>query len=128
MEKAVYGKLFGYPQILVNQEPVFFSFVKINALLYYLLINKTATREELSGLLWPEMKDQNAKKNLRNAIYQANKTLGVDLILSPNKTVLLLNEELAIQTDVDLFGKQPETHLALYQDEFLKGFYIHPVK
>lgn len=122
--KTIYGKLFGHPQILVNQEPVFFSFVKINALLYYLLVNKTATREELSGLLWPEMKDQNAKKNLRNAIYQANKTLGVDLILSPNKTVLLLNEELAIQTDVDLFGKQPETHLALYQDEFLKGFYM----
>lgn len=124
MTKVITGKLFGHPHILVDQETVFFSFVKINALLYYLLVNKTATRDELSGLLWPDMKDQNAKKNLRNAIYQANKTLGVDLILSPNKSVLVLNEALDIQTDVDQLMEDSMTHLALYKDEFLKGFYM----
>lgn len=124
MDRTVYGQLFGNPQILLNGEPILFPFSKINALLYYLIVNKTVSRDEVAGLLWPDMNEKNAKKNLRNTIYQANKLLGEDYICSPNKGLLMLNETLPISSDVELFKEQPLENLSLYQDHFLKGFFL----
>lgn len=124
MDGAVYGQLFGTPKILLNGETILFSFSKINALLYYLIVNKTVSRDEVAGLLWPEMNEKNAKKNLRNTIYQANKMLGNDYICSPNKVLLMLNENLPISSDVEIFKDNPLENLSLYQDSFLKGFFL----
>ncbi|MGY3779619.1 AAA family ATPase [Isobaculum melis] len=124
MSDKVYCQLFGNPQIRLNGESIFFSFSKINALLYYLLVNKTVSRDEVAGLLWPNKDEQSAKKNLRNTIYQTNKTLKGEYITSPTKVLLVLNEELDITSDIDLFLTAPSQHLALYQGEFLKGFYL----
>ena len=66
-------KLFGVPQILKDGQPVFLPYSKINALLYYILVSKVVSREELAGLLWPDETDETARRNLRNAIYQAKK-------------------------------------------------------
>ena len=85
-------KLFGVPQILKDGQPVFLPYSKINALLYYVLVSKVVSREELAGLLWPDEMDETARRNLRNAIYQAKKALGTNLILSPKKSLLMLNE------------------------------------
>ena len=117
-------KLFGNPEIILNGQLVLFSFSKIDALIYYLAVNKTASRDEVAGLLWPEKNDQNAKKNLRNAIYQANKMFEIEIVSSPNKAVLILNEELDLEIDVDEFLESPQTNLDLYEDDFLKGFYL----
>ena len=80
-------KLFGVPQILKDGQPVFLPYSKINALLYYILVSKVVSREELAGLLWPDETDETARRNLRNAIYQAKKALGTNIILSPKKPV-----------------------------------------
>ena len=69
-------KLFGVPQILKDGQPVFLPYSKINALLYYVLVSKVVSREELAGLLWPDEMDETARRNLRNAIYQAKKRSG----------------------------------------------------
>ena len=71
----IYAKLFGVPQILKNGEEVFFPYAKINALIYYIVINKVVSRDEMAGLLWPDENERIAKKNLRNALYQAKKCL-----------------------------------------------------
>ncbi|MEG2708830.1 MAG: BTAD domain-containing putative transcriptional regulator, partial [Vagococcus sp.] len=68
--------------------------------------------------------EQNAKKNLRNAIYQANKLFGVEVIKSPNKALLTLSEEVEIDLDVDNFMSDTQNHLSLYRDSFLKGFFL----
>lgn len=117
-------KLFGSPEILLNDKVMLFSFSKIDALIYYLAITKSASRDEVAGLLWPDKNDQNAKKNLRNAIYQANKILGFEIISSPNKALLVLNEDIDVEIDVDVFMKDPQSNLSLYKDEFLKGFFL----
>ncbi len=124
LSKVVYGQLFGNPEIFVDGKLMLFSFTKINALLYYMLVNRKVSRDELSGLLWPDMDEKNAKKNLRNTIYQANKKLGGDYICSPNKFVLSLNDELTITSDVEQFKDNPSDNLSLYDDSFLKGFYL----
>ena len=117
-------KLLGSPSVFLNQEEVFFPFAKINALLYYLHINGAVNREEIAGILWENKDNQTAKKNLRNTIYQANKLLGGEWIVAPNRTVLSLNPECAIESDVELFMNHPAEHLSLYQGDFLKGFYL----
>ena len=116
--------MFGHPEIRLNNESILFSFSKIDALLYYLLVTKSASRDEVAGLLWPDKSDLSAKKNLRNAIYQANKMLGVEVISSPNKALLVLNKTIDIEIDVDSFMKETQENLSLYTDGFLKGFFL----
>ena len=118
----IYGQCFGKPQITVEGETILFPFQKIEALLFYLFVNTQVRRDEAASLLWPDMEEKRAKKNLRNVIYQANKKLTYPVIASPNKAILTLNPELPIDADVRAFKKQPEEHLDLYRGEFLEGF------
>ncbi|MBP2619995.1 AAA family ATPase [Streptococcus panodentis] len=117
-------KLLGSPSVFLNQEEIFFPFAKINALLYYLHIKGTVNREEIAGILWENKDNQTAKKNLRNTIYQANKLLGGDWIIAPNRTVLSLNPKFSLESDAALFSQQPAEHLSLYGGDFLQGFYL----
>lgn len=117
-------RLFGTPQITKDGQPVFLPYAKINALLYYMMVVKVASRDEIAGLLWPDEDASAARKNIRNAIYQAKKSLGEEIIISPQKTFLHLNEELDIETDVAQFLQDPQSNLDLYTGDFLQGFYL----
>ncbi len=117
-------QLFGVPQITKDGQSVFLPYAKINALLYYMLISKVVSRDEAVGLLWPDEEEKIAKKNLRNAIYQAKKCLGADIIHSPKKSLLILNENLEIESDVDLFLRAPRENMHLYTGDFLQGFFL----
>lgn len=116
--------LLGPPQIRQDYDPIHFSFSKIEALLYYLLVNGQVSREEMAGLLWADKDNQTAKKNLRNGIYQANKILGQELIVSPNRQYIAINPELDITCDLWDFKENPINYLHLYRGDFLKGFYL----
>ncbi|RVU54729.1 BTAD domain-containing putative transcriptional regulator [Anaerosphaera multitolerans] len=120
----IYCKLFGIPQILKDGEKVFFPYAKINALIYYIIINTVVSRDEIAGLLWPDENEKTAKKNLRNALYQAKKHLDSDFIISPKKSILVLNEDIDIECDVNLFTEDPEKNLDLYEGDFLQGFFL----
>lgn len=124
MSKKLHFQLFGYPEIWLDHEKLQFSFSKVNALLYYLVLSKEATRDEIAGLLWPEKSDKMAKKNLRNTIYQANRAIGEDVIQTPNNKRLVLNQTLAITSDVDEFMSQTRDALHLYKDSLMKGFFV----
>lgn len=117
-------KLFGVPKITKDGQSVFLPYAKINALLYYILVSKVVSRDEVVGLLWPDEDEKIAKKNLRNAIYQAKKSLGEDIIISPKKSFLILNEDLDIESDVDQFSKSPRENIQLYTGDFLQGFFL----
>ena len=45
-----------------------------------MVINKQISRDEIAGILWPSKDEKSAKKNLRNTIYQANRSLGGNLL------------------------------------------------
>lgn len=117
-------KLFGIPQIYRDDEKIVFPYSKISALIFYLAVNRFTTRDEIAGLLWPFEEEQIAKKNLRNAIYQAKKCLGVDFITSPKKSVLEIDKNLDITCDAVLFNENPLQHLDLYSGSFLQGFFV----
>lgn len=123
MRQSLKVKLFGNPEIYLDGQLITFPFAKINALFFYLLINKNVSRDEIAGMLWPNKPEASAKKNLRNTIYQANKTLNDEYIISLSNQILSLNSELEIELDVEKFMNS-QTQFDEYSGEFLKGFYV----
>ncbi|MDX9871217.1 MAG: BTAD domain-containing putative transcriptional regulator [Clostridia bacterium] len=72
--------LFGKPQISVNGVKIpeaEWKTKKIKGLLEYLLLNsgKTASKDKLSDIFWPEADNKSALASLRTALYQLRKTL-----------------------------------------------------
>ncbi len=110
------------PQIFVDGQPITFPFKKAEALLYYLAVKKSITREEAAALLWAENDDAVAKKNLRNALYNVRKVTGVEPVISPQRQILMLNPQLSFDIDYDLLIG--EERLELYGDGLLHGFYV----
>ena len=124
MKKDLTLKLFGPPKVVFNQKTIRFSFSKMEALLYYLAVMGQVNRDEIAGILWGDKENQVARKNLRNTVYQANKIFEGDVIVSPTRSSLALNPDLSLSLDVQLFERDPISHLDLYQGDFLEGFYV----
>lgn len=116
--------LLGTPTISVNQTEVTPSYAKISALLYYLILRGEASREEVATLLWGDKNSEKARKNLRNTIYQTNRELGIEAIISPNRSMLAMNPDIDTSCDVQLFLSDPVHQLHLFKGEFLENFYI----
>lgn len=110
------------PRILLDGEPVVLPYKKAEALLYYMAVEKTATRDQIAALLWDTCDEAAARKNLRHALYTIKKIFHIDLVSSPTRQNLELNQELEFWVDYDVFMK--ERALELYQEELLGSFYI----
>ena len=124
MKRELTLKLFGPPKVVFNQKDIRFSFSKMEALFYYLAVMGEVNRDEIAGILWGDKENQVARKNLRNTVYQANKIFEGDVIVSPTRSSLALNPDLSLFLDVQLFERNPISHLDLYQGDFLEGFYV----
>jgi predicted ATPase/DNA-binding SARP family transcriptional activator len=99
-----------------------------SALLAYLALTRGTKhpREKLAGLFWPESTDQNARKNLRQALWRLRKSLGNDFLeidgnsitFLPSRNVRLDTALVDAEEDSDL-----EAAVSSYQGELLPGFY-----
>lgn len=116
-------KLLGTPGVSIDDHSVLFPFKKVEALFYYLVVKGEATREELVNLLWPDIDEETGRKNLRNAIYKLKKTFRGDVLISPNKSITVLNKDLNIKTDILPIENEGKVYLE-YPGEFLQGFSI----
>lgn len=116
--------LFGVPEIKEDGKDVYIPMGKVSAVVYYLILKKVASRDELASIFWPTSNEDRAKTSLRNALHKIRKLFNEELLLTPNKSMIVLNEDVKIVTDVEEFEKNPIEHLDLYKDEFLKGFYV----
>lgn len=115
-------KLLGGFAVTLNGKNISFPYNKVQALFCYLSMKKKATRDELSGLLWTDMEENIARKNLRNAIYKLKKSFGDEEVLDfLNKSTIALNTNINIEVDVDKFIEN-ESEISLYTGEFLKGY------
>ena len=122
---SVKVKLFNTPYVLKDKEKVIFPFRKAEALFYYLCVNKQATRDELAALLWGDHDETSAKKYLRNAMYRIRKTLGLDIIISPQKQVVMINPDIEMKSDLSVFLSREIEGIDVYTGEFLKGFLVN---
>ncbi len=141
--------LFGHYQLRVDGEPAKFATDHARALLAYLVLEpRPHQRTTLATLLWPEQPEATARQNLRQTLVYLKKALqSVDQLATvleiTSKTVHFHTETLTV--DVITFRHllatcATHTHLslttcaaclqrlqmatALYQGEFLQGFFI----
>jgi DNA-binding SARP family transcriptional activator/tetratricopeptide (TPR) repeat protein/nucleoside-triphosphatase THEP1 len=121
--KELRAVMLGKPVIYWEGERVLFPFAKMEALLYYLLVKEQATREELAALLWGEMEEGAAKKNLRNTVYLLKKLIHDQLLLLPSRSRIVLNQQMVAANDVRRFLNNCPSGLAFYGGEFLDGFF-----
>lgn len=116
--------MFSSPYVMMDANKIKFPFMKAEALFYYLVYNKRATRDELVALFWSDNDERNAKKNLRNAIYKLKKAFDIDIIISPQKSTVYINESIEVKTDFEDFLKDNSNSYDGYNGEFLKGFIV----
>lgn len=121
---VIHAKLFGTPVIKMNEKEIIFPYNKVKALFYYLLVNKKASRDELAGLLWTDEEESIAKKNLRNAIYKIKQTFNEEVIISPKKSMVMVNPNIDINIDIDTFLNDEDGNMEAYKGEFLQGFFV----
>ncbi len=106
----------GSPSVFLNQRKSFFLLPK-SMLCFTIFISMVQSIEKRLQESYGKNRNQTAKKNLRNTIYQANKLLGWEWIVAPNRTVLSLNPECAIESDVERFtGPSSGASVALSGD------------
>ncbi|MCK8815825.1 AAA family ATPase [Natroniella sulfidigena] len=118
-------ELLGIPKVSLNGEVIDFPYKKVEALFYYLIVKKKVMREKVASLLWGDMLDSKAKKNLRNALYQLKKVVGDEILLTPDRFTIVVNDDYDLSLDLDVFetGSAQEI-IQVYQGEFLNNFLI----
>ena len=129
--------LLGSPRLLMGSKLVSdFATNKAQALLFYLVVTgQPHSRERLATLLWDEMTDVQAKKNLRTVLPDLRRLVGEHLLIE--RQTVAFQRAKAYWLDVEvlrrsLTPRQAPTDLAvrqaaveLYGGEFLSGFYVH---
>lgn len=114
--------LLGYAHIECNGTPIRICLKKAQGLLFYLLVHKKATRDELTGLLWGGEDNELARRHLRDNLYHLKKVVPIELVVPAGRSAIQLNPELGFYIDVDEFLKAVDVEG--YQGEFLKGFSV----
>lgn len=111
-------RLFGYPQFLVNDNPLKVKHKKTQALITY-LVEKTlpgrldnadlvgalwgvCIREELETLLWPDISPKKARVYLSQSVRYFNRVAGAEWILKDRRSIGL-NPQLDIWVDLNQF-------------------------
>lgn len=117
----IYCRMFGNFCVTVNKKEIFLPYSKAQGLFCYLLLNKQDNRDHISELFWADKEEGNAKKNLRNAIYKINKSFNVQVLISPQKSVIMLNPDIQIEADVYKFMSE-KNEIDVFKGEFLQGF------
>ena len=134
--------MLGKPQITLGEAPLSgLGTAKAEALLYYLAVTgRPHSRETLVELLWGEMPEASAKRNLTTTLSTLRKVFEPNLIVEPHS--ITFNLEAPHQVDVTIFQAAIEGSTALeptdlerdlaplrqavnlYGGEFLEGFYV----
>jgi len=93
-------KMLGAPGIYLDEQPVRLSYLKAEALLYYLaLTGQTHMRNSLAALFWSQKADKQARSSLRNALYVIRRTLKPASVLNIERdTVGIAGQGLSLDT------------------------------
>jgi DNA-binding SARP family transcriptional activator/Tfp pilus assembly protein PilF len=134
--------LLGTPEVEVNQNPIKVDTRKAIALIAYLVVEKSATRDTLASLLWADSSQDKARAALRRTLSALRRATGGDYISADRNMVSLVGDitsdheimssELAATTDHDhsetdvcgLCVPHLRRATGLYRGDFLQGFSI----
>lgn len=135
MVTVLHLTLLGRPQARLDDEPLVFQTAKAEALLYYLAVTgQPQPRASLVELLWGEMPETKARRNLTATLTSLRKHLAPYLVVEPDKVAF--NQAAPHQLDVALFLNQIEAGresgeiyplqeaVGLYRGDFLEGLAV----
>ncbi|MEM7130625.1 MAG: BTAD domain-containing putative transcriptional regulator [Chloroflexota bacterium] len=119
----------------LNQESVSFRSVRGRALLVYLAVEQTVPhqRSTVAGLLWPDVSESRARKNLTQTLLEVRKAIGNDQATPPfleiTSRAISFNPDSSHQLDVAEFRRTLKTEdlasaVAHYKGPFLDGFFV----
>ena len=103
------------------------------ALLAYLAVTGDGAgrrRDELLAAFWPELGDDEARRALRQALYYLRRVLGPDVIVGEGDEVAIRRDGLrcdAVAFEQLVSDGKAEEALAIYQGDFMQGFYVPDV-
>ena len=136
MTRELHITLFGEPRVRDETSPVTgFISNKARALLFYLVVTRCShSRDALATLLWGDMPQSKARKNLTKALSNLRSLLAPYLFIDPQRVAF--NQDAPYQVDIERFRQtleqpsgnvtlaQLEEALGLYQGDFLDGFFV----
>ncbi len=137
MESVLRLKLFGSPEVWLDEEPLTgFITTKSRALLFFLVMKPGVHgRHTLAALLWPETTEPKALKNLRDVLSNLRKLAGAHLDIT--RQTAAFRRDSAYVLDVEEFSAlleqykrgageigDLETAVSLYKGDFLDGFHL----
>jgi DNA-binding SARP family transcriptional activator len=124
-------KFLGIPSIKLNGNEIHLPFAKAEYIIFLLAYEKSMTRDKLCSFLWGDVKDEIAKKSLRNAVYTIRKSFYDNIIISPKRALLQIDDTCEIITDIysirniDVIDELEENdidfYINLYIGDFLEG-------
>jgi DNA-binding SARP family transcriptional activator len=121
-------RLLGQFDLRLNGAPVPLPSRPSQVLLAYLVLTGGTKhpRERLAGLIWPDSSGDNARKNLRQALWRLRKTIG-DAYVEVGTASVGLNPAADFWSDVALLEDRSDQDLeaavSAYHGELLPGFY-----
>lgn len=121
-------RLLGQYEVRLDGKPVDIPSRPAKLLFAYLVLTAGTRhpRERLAGLLWPESDENNARKNLRQALWRLRKAIGDTFLLIDNTSVALDDgSDYWLDTTLmaNIGDKGLTTAAAAYKGELLPGFY-----
>ena len=117
---------FGKPEIYIGGCKIQIQQKKIQALFLYILFNVNCTRDELAAMFWCDCSEEDAKRNLRNAVYKLKNIVGEEILVTVGNTYIQLNPKLSVQKDIDIFVSEDSDAelLGLGGYSFLEKFFV----
>ncbi len=116
---------FGAARLVLNDQELKLSFKKVLALMAYLALEGSTSRSKLVGLLWSDLDEDSARRNLRRELHRLKtKTSQLEGRCESVGDDLRLREPFSsdAQTFLDAVARDdPETALGLYKGVLLEG-------
>ena len=101
------------------------------ALLVYLAVERSVTRDVVIATFWPESDAENARHALRQALYHLRQSLGDDSWLVGNGDQIAAGDVLscdAAEFDAAIAASDPARAATLYKGPFLEGVHLAAVQ
>ncbi len=132
MTKVLKLSILGQVELAIGDEPVTMLVSgKAQALLFYLMVNgRSASRQALAGLLWGDLPEVDARRNLRGVLMKLRQRVAPYLIISHQS--IGINPDAPFCLDVTSFQRlieqggvdNFEQAIQLYRGEFLEDFHV----
>ncbi len=111
----------GAPSIEIDEKPLRLPLKKAEAIVYYLAVEGSASREKLASIFWGAKDENSAYNNFRNALYLLNQHFPKDFIKSDRRSVSLADFVCDLR-DIDKISDIKHPLPRNLADDLLYGF------